>query len=90
MYNVRVECGGLPQALATIFTKNHQVHKYFTRQASAFHLPSVRTKLALNSLIYTGPKYWNSLDSNITTAVSLSTFKRELKHFLLNKYCVES
>ena len=86
----KLNAGGLPQALATIFTKNHQVHTYFTRQASAFHLPSVRTKLALNSLIYIGPKYWNSLDSNITKAVSLSIFKCKLKHFLLDKYCVES
>ena len=80
------ERGNLPKALSQIFVKNDQVHNHNTRQASALHIPRVRTTLALNTLAYTGPKLWNSLDSDITHSVSTFVFKRNLKLFLLNKY----
>ena len=88
MYELNAEV--LPQALALIFRKNNQVHNYPTRQAFAYHLPLVRTKFSLNTLIYTGPKFWNSLDPTISQAVSLFIFKRRLKLSLLSNYCVES
>ena len=87
MYDLNAKV--LPQALASMFRKNNQVHSYPTRQALDYHLPLVRTKLRFNSLIYTGPQFWNSLESDITQAVSLFVFKRRLKLVLLNRYCVE-
>ena len=81
------DSGVLPVALSNIFKKNSQVHHYATRNASAFHLPKVRTKLALNTLANTGPRYWNSLDTNIKLSVRLSVFKRTLKVHLLDNYC---
>ena len=85
MYNF--DSGVLPQALVSIFKKNSQVHDHATRNASAFHLPQVRTKLTFNTLVFTGPKFWNSLGSSVKQSVSLSSFKCTLKVYLLDKYC---
>ena len=43
----------LPCALASLFVRNDQVHSNYTRQASSFHLPRVRTCFKLNSLYRT-------------------------------------
>ena len=84
MYDLNA--GVLPLALANIFKKNNQIHNYETRLASAFHLPHARTKFALNTLVCTGPRFWNSLDPSITNSVSISVFKRKLKLYLLSRY----
>ena len=86
MYNLVK--GTLPVALASIFVKNNQVHDHKTRQSSKFHLPRCRTQFMLNTLVSTGPRFWNSLDENVTQAASLCTFKRKLKLSYLAKYCI--
>ena len=88
MYDLNT--GALPLALAKIFKKNNQVHTYATRHASAFHLPHARTKFTLNTLVCTGPRFWNSLDSSIAHAVSIFVFKRKLKLLFLSNYHVDS
>ena len=77
----------LPQALSYLFKKRNQVHEYSTRQAFSYHLPRTRTSFAQNTLIYTGPKFWNSLDSVIKRSVSVHVFRRKLKSYYLNTYC---
>ena len=81
-----IHSGDLPPALAQIFRRNNQIHSYNTRQASALHLPYARTTFTLNTLMSTGPRFWNSLDTTITNASSISVFKRRLKSYLLHKY----
>ena len=67
-----------------MFLKNQSFHNYPTRQSNEFHLPRLRTLLAQNTYLYTGPKYWNSLDNDIKkNARSLSCFKYKLKTLLL-------
>ena len=76
----------LPHALVSLFIRNDQVHSYCTRQASSFHLPLVRTSFRLNTLVYTGPKLWNSLANSLKQSVSLNVFKKKLKIVLLKRY----
>ena len=87
MYNLN--SGVLPTALAKLFTRNNQIHNYATRQASAYHLPHARTTFTSNTLVCTGPRFWNSLDSSITCAVSIFVFKCKLKSYLLSNYLVD-
>ena len=84
MYNL--ENGTLPSVLNEIFRKNNQIHNYNTRQATALHLPRVRTTFALNTLACTGPRYWNSLPIYVTCSVSVDVFRRKLKLLLLSNY----
>ena len=85
MHNLKA--GVLPLALANLFKTNNQFHQYATRNASAYHLPKVRTTFTFNTLVCTGPRFWNSLDANIKQSVSLSVFKQKLKAYFLNNYC---
>ena len=78
------ENGTLPNVLIQIFRKNNQIHSYNTRQATALHIPRVRTAFALKTLACTGPKFWNSLP--VTRSVSVFGFKRKLKLHLLSNY----
>ena len=88
MYNFHA--GQLPLALAKLFHRNNQIHNYSTRNASALRIPHARTMFAQKTLICTGPKIRNSLNSNITSSVSISVFKRKMKPYLLNKYLNDS
>ena len=70
-----------------MFKTNNEVHEYNNRHASSFHISQARTKFTLDTIVCTGPRFWNSLDSNITHAVSISVFsKHKLKSYLLSKY----
>ena len=76
----------LPISLSVLFHINSEIHSYSTRQQNLFHMPHNRTKFAQNTIIYTGPKFWNNLPLDITSASSLPIFKRRLKSRLLAPY----
>ena len=76
----------LPHTFDSMFPKNQSFHKYPTRQSDEFHLPLLRTLLAQNTFIYTGPKFWNSIEKEIKDAPSVNSFKHKLKSFLLKSY----
>ena len=84
MYNYNNN--SLPSAFDSMFPKNQSFHNYPTRRSNEFHLPLLRTLLAQNTFIYTGPQYWNSLNNEIRGARSLSTFKNKLKKMILQSY----
>ena len=76
----------LPQVFDSLFLQNQSLHDYPTRQSDEFHLPLLRTLLAQKSFIFTGPKFWNSLENDIKNAPPLYTFKNKLKKKLLKAY----
>ena len=76
----------LPRAFNNMFPKKQSFHNYPTRRSNEFHLPLLRTLLAQNTFIYTGPRFWNSLDNDIKNARSLNSFKSKLKSFFLQLY----
>ena len=84
MYNL--SAGELPDVFLHMFRRNSVVHNYPTRQRDAFHLPRTRTIFAKKTIMFTGPRYWNELPSEITSCLAASSFKRKLKQFLLNRY----
>ena len=85
MYNYNTNT--LPRIFDSMFPRNQSFHNYPTRQSNEFHLPLLRTLLAQNTFIYTGPKLWNSLESDIKDAKSLYSFKKKLKSSLFISYC---
>ena len=76
----------LPAIFDEMFLKNQLVHKYPTRHSGEFHLPLLRTLLAQNTFIYTGPKFWNTLSDYIKNATSFNLFKKRIKLLLLQSY----
>ena len=63
--------------------EQYPLEKFFIFTIYQNYTLALRTLLVQNTFIYTGPKFWNSLDSYIKDAPSLNSFKSELKMFLL-------
>ena len=76
----------LPNIFDYLFFRNDHVHNYPTRRSSEYHLPLLRTIHAQNTFVFTGPKFWNSLDGNLKDATSLISFKGKLKKYLIGSY----
>ena len=69
-----------------IFPTHSQQHSFKTRYAAAFCLPQCRTNIKQFSVLYQGPKLYNSLDAKITSSSSLSSFKKKLKGSIIQNY----
>ena len=73
----------LPTLFSNLFNKNSQIHNYSTRKANNYHMHHCRTNLKKFTILYQGPKIWNSLPTKITSLSNFSNFKNELLQFLL-------
>ena len=76
----------LPGALRHYFKKNSEIHTYNTRQAGNYHLFAITTSTRKYDISSRGPKLWNSLSEEIKSAVSVASFKRQLKSVFLSQY----
>ena len=76
----------LPRIFNSMFPRNQSFHNYPTRRSNEYHLPLLRTLLAQKTFIYTGPRFWNSLSSELKNSRSLNSFKYQLKCALLDSY----
>ena len=75
-----------PSKFALKFTLNRQFHSYYTRNSRAFRSPFCRTNIKQFSVFYQGPKFYNSLSTDILNATSPASFKKALKVFICNSY----
>ena len=57
---------------------------YPTRTNQNLNIPSHTISLFQHSLLYTGPKLWNSIPQHINLLPSLTSFKRQYKNYLLS------
>ena len=61
------------------------MENYNTRHPFSFRLSSCRTNMSLFSVFFQGPKFSNTLSSEIALeTTSLASFKNNLKHFFNN------
>ena len=78
----------LPHPIQMLFRLNRNLHNKVTRQNDDLNVKKFRTTLATQSIIYTGPKIWNALPSNIKS-LTIGTTKRFaaiLNHHLIQEY----
>ena len=73
MYNLNGN--NIPASFKRMFKKNNTVHNYSTRQANDFHIPKARTNFVSRNFMFTGPKFWNSLDQLLKEACSLIVWR---------------
>ena len=76
----------LPLKFNCKFTLQSQIHSYNTRNSCKFRLPFCRTRTKQFSVFYQGPKFYNTLNTNIINVSSPFSFKRALKAFICNNY----
>ena len=78
--------GNLPSKFDSFFSVNYCIHSYNTRYASFFQLPLCRTNIRPFFISFQGPKFFNTLSSEIKNSLTLMSFKYKLKDFLINNY----
>ena len=76
----------LPLLFHNFFHLNTAIHSHYTRTAQAFHMPTVRTTLRKQSVIFTGPSIWNNLGADLHMLPSVASFKFNYKKILIAKY----
>ena len=73
----------LPPLFVNLFITNSQIHSYSTRTANNDRAHHCRTNLKKFTILYQGPKIWNSLPVTITSLSSFPNFKKKLLEFLV-------
>ena len=72
----------LPISFTQIFQTGNQIHRYSTRYSDFYRPHICRTNIKKFSVLFQGPRIWNSLPNDIKNAPSFSIFKRMIKPFL--------
>ena len=70
-----------------LFSLVSNVHQHHTRQAAKSDIFLTRKftlQYGLKSVRYTGAKSWSSIPIQIKQAVSIHTFRRQVKHYLFS------
>ena len=74
-----------PTHIANYFTPTTDIHPYNTRgHKHDLYIQIAKKCCRVNSLMCTGPKYWNSLPNSIQAAPSLRIFKKHLKQHIFS------
>ena len=74
--------GALPLSFTQIFQTGSQIHQYSTRYSHLYRPYTCRTNIKKFSILFQGPRIWNSLPNNIKAAPTFNAFKRLIKPFL--------
>ena len=90
IFMVQLSNNELPDVFLHMFKRNRAIHDYPTRQRDVYHLPRTRTLFAKRTIMFIGPRYWNDLPEEISHCLSLFSFKRKFKEFLLNEYNLQT
>ena len=76
----------LPPPFLHLFIRNNNFHNYYTRTASNYRSHICRTNIKQFTILYQGPKVWNSLPTDITSSESHLSFRKKILTFLINQY----
>ena len=74
--------GALPLSFTQSFQTGSQIHQYSTRYSHLYRPYTCRTNIKKFSILFQGPRIWNSLPNNIKAAPTFNAFKRLIKPFL--------
>jgi hypothetical protein len=74
-----------PTHIANYFTRTSDIHHYDTRgHRHDLFIQSAKKCCLANSVVCTGPKYWNKLPNTIRTAPSVRIFKKHLRQHIFS------
>ena len=73
----------LPPSFLNLFVTSQQIHGYNTRVSQQYRPHTCRTNIKQFTVLYQGPKIWNSLPRSVISSTNISVFKVKLSEFLL-------
>ena len=68
--------------LKSLIREIRLIHQYSTRYSDFYRPHTCRTNIKKFSILFQGPRIWNSLPNNIKNAPTFNIFKRVIKPFL--------
>ena len=74
----------LPPSHTYSFITNSSIHDHYTRQCNQIHIGHCRTSKRQMTVLFQGPKLWNSLPITIKSCPSINVFRRRIKALLLS------
>ena len=77
-----------PSSFCDLFLSSNQVHQYETRLASQYRPHFCRTNIKQFSILYRGPKIWNSLPISLISPPSIYIYFFNLKDYLIDSRSV--
>ena len=80
MYNQKSYCH--PHTYS--FITNSSIHNHYTRQSNQNHIGHCRTSKRQKTVLFQGPKLWNSLLNTIKSYPSINVLRRRIKVLLLS------
>lgn len=84
IFKYQHEC--LPRCFENSFLEVNKIHNYATRKADTLYVPYCRTNIRLFSVNYQGPKFYNTLPSDICNSSCIYKFQDKLKRFFFSFY----
>ncbi len=76
----------LPTSLSNLFTRNNNIHNHRTRHRNHPHFTHRRTALTAQSIIYKGPKLWQTIPQLTKNCKTIYSFSRNIKHHIIQNY----
>ena len=70
--------------LFEMFERTANIHNYSTRQINCYYIHHVPTVRSQKTIKITGSKLWNIISNNINISCKISSYKINLKKFLLS------
>ena len=74
-----------PPSFLNLFVTNSQVHNYNTRSQANYRSHPCRTNIKQFTILYQGPKLWNTLPTIVTNSESSPCFKSRMFTYLLSR-----
>ena len=75
-----------PSSFLNLFITGGQVHTYAPRFVKNYRLHFCRTNIKQFTLLYLGPKIWNSLPLSVSSSTTFAYFKKRLYDFLSRNF----
>ena len=68
----------LPQNMLSMFLRTDNLHSHQLRNQNAYYIQQIRTNTRKSTIIFSGPKFWNTLTANIRQLAFTNQFKKKL------------
>ena len=75
---------GHNQLFSQLFTTNIEIHNYNARNASSYRANGYRTNIKQFTILFQGPKLWNSFPEFVRRAQTINCFRNRILRYLLN------
>ena len=87
LFMYRLHNDMLPSHITSLFSKPSSHHSHHTRSSQTYTASSATiSNLRRHSILYSGPKLWNTLSLSLINKPSVDSFKHSYKRYLVSVY----